>query len=100
MDVKSAYLQAMGFSNDIYIYVSPLRKEKDSNDLWKLLIPAYDLTKYGCGWYSISNEALIQDFGLNRFRYDPLLYYYDEQDEAPVLFVQVDDYLYTRTTFI
>lgn len=72
MDVKSAYIQARGFGKDKY--VRPPLKEKDSNGLWKLLVPAYGLTDSGRLWYLTLCEALTKRFGFLHSKLDPSMY--------------------------
>lgn len=92
MDVKSAYLQAKGFTRDIY--VRPPREENDVDGLWKLLVPAYGLTDSGRLWYLTSYEALTTRYGFKALRLDPSLYLRTSENGTLLLVVQVDDYLY------
>lgn len=61
MDAEKAYLQANGFSWEIYI-----RPPKEANDpmaLWRLLVPAYGLVDSGRLWYRTNDAALLKVCG-------------------------------------
>lgn len=97
MDIKAAYLQATGFTREIYI--RPPREAKEDGVLWQLLAAAYGLTESGRLWYLTSNTALIHKHGLTRCKYDHTLYYAinDLGVLEFILAVQVDDYTYSGT---
>ena len=94
MDIETAFLQAIGFSRQIY--VRPPREARSSHQLWRLELPAYGLSDSGRLWYLTSDRELIKSFGLTRSSYDYTLYYSTDSTGLLdfILAVQVDDYIY------
>lgn len=93
-DLKTAFLQALGFARKVY--VRPPREVQEQGTLWLLLAAAYGLTESGRLWYLTSNCKLITNFGIDRCRYDYTLYYFRDTagDLDFILAVKVDDYIY------
>jgi len=97
MDIRAAFLQALGFNRTIY--VRPPKEEGDSGLLWKLLAAAYGLVDSGRLWYLTSNAALCDLFGLVRSKYEPTLYFSRNKKSQLdfIVVVQVDNYIYAGT---
>lgn len=94
MDAEAAFLQARGFSREVYV-----RPPKESNDLtvlWLLLAPSYGLADSGRMWYRTNDEALLNVNHLSRSKFEPTLYFRksDCGDLNFLLVIQVDNYLY------
>lgn len=93
MDVSTAFLQAEGFTRDIY--VKPPKEANDIMGLWKLKAAAYGLVDSGRLWYRTSDHSLLTDGHLTRSRFEPTLYFKGVIDMlAFVLVAQVDNYIY------
>jgi hypothetical protein len=90
LDIKAAYLQANGFSREIY--VRPPQEEADILHPWKLEKPAYRLSDSGRLWILTSFSAQ-QAHDLQPCPYDKTIF----KSRATDLFIttQVDNFLFT-----
>lgn len=97
MDAVAAFLQAKGFSRQVY--VRPPREANDPTGIWLLLAAAYGLSNGSRLWYRTNDEALLGIHCLTRSKFEPTFYFKKSADNSLVfvLAVQVDNYLYTRT---
>lgn len=64
MDAEVAFLQAQGFSREVFIH--PPKEAGDTTGLWKLLAPAYGLADSGRLWYRANDSALLNVYNLQR----------------------------------
>lgn len=97
MDAEAAFLQAEGFSREVF--VRPAQEANDPTGLWLLLAPAYGLADSGRLWYRTNDKALQDVYKLNRSSYEPTLYYHKTEEGQLdfILVFQVDIYLYSGT---
>ena len=96
MDIKSAFLQGMELSRDIYIRPPP---EADSKGvLWKLKKCVYGLADASLYWYNKVKEIMLGTGG-KVSQVDPAVFYWlDENCKVKgVLACHVDDFLWAGT---
>lgn len=92
IDVKSAYLQAKGFTRNIF--VRQQREESNVGGLRKLFVPSYDLPNSSRLCYLTSYEALTTHYGFKQSKLDPSPCTHRTENDTHLLLVQVNDYLY------
>jgi hypothetical protein len=90
IDVKNAYLQAMGFNREIY--VRPPKEENEKTQEWCLEKPAYGLADGGRLWF-LTGVRAMQDHNLRYFPYDRTLF--ASNDASIIVTTQVDNFIYT-----
>lgn len=93
MDIKSAFLQGMQLSREIYVRPPPeVGKE---NVLWKLNKCVYGLADASLYWYNKVKEIMLST-GSKMSKVDPAVFYWlDEQCKVTgVLACHVDDFLW------
>ena len=93
MDIKSAFLQGMELSRDIYIRPPP--EAGSENVIWKLKKCVYGLADASLYWYNKVKETMLGTVG-KMTQVDPAVFYWlDEQLKvAGVLACHVDDFLW------
>lgn len=91
MDFKSAFLQGMELSRDIYIRPPP--EAGVDNVLWKLKKCVYGLADASLYWYNKVKELMLNSGG-KMSRVDSAVFYWqDEQSEVTgILACHVDDF--------
>ncbi len=92
MDIKSAFLQGMQLSREIYIRPPP--EAGKENVLWKLNKCVYGLADASLYWYNKVKEIMLSTGG-KMSKVDPAVFYWlDEQCKVTgVLACHVDDFL-------
>lgn len=96
MDIKSAFLQGMELSRDIFIRPPP---EADSEGtVWKLKKCVYGLADASLYWYNRVKEIMLRAAG-KMSKVDPAVFYWLDQDSAVtgVLACHVDDFIWGGT---
>eukprot|EP00171_Calliarthron_tuberculosum_P022319 IDg22319t1 len=95
MDIAAAYLQALGFTREIYM--KPPKEETKRDVYWKLSKAAYGLADSGRLWYLTSDSALTKLCGLSRSNLEHTLYYRKNAfgKLSFILISQVDNYVYS-----
>lgn len=93
MDIKSAFLQGMELSRDIYIRPPP--EAGSDGILWKLKKCVYGLADASLYWYNKVKEIMLSTGG-KMSQVDPAVFYWqDEQFKVTgVLACHVDDFLW------
>lgn len=93
MDIKSAFLQGMQLSREIY--VRPPAEAGKENILWKLKKCVYGLADASLYWYNKLKEIMLSTGG-KIYQVDPAVsYWLDEQCKVTgVLACHVDDFLW------
>lgn len=93
MDIKSAFLQGMELSRDIYIRPPP--EAGVDNALWKLKTCVYGLADASLYWYNKVKELMLNSGG-KMSRVGPAVFYWqNEQSEVTgVLACHVDDFFW------
>lgn len=93
MDIKSAFLQVMELSRDIYI--RPPLEAGSANAIWKLKKCVYGLADASLYWYNKVKEIMLGTGG-KMSQVDPAVFYWlDEQFKVNgVLACHVDDFLW------
>lgn len=92
MDIKTSFLQTEGFKWDVCM--KPPKEARDPTYLWKLLAAAYGLVDRRHLWFRTSDNALVNDYILDKSRYEHTLYFKKQDDELFfILLAQVDNYI-------
>ncbi len=93
MDIKSAFLQGMQLSREIYIRPPP--EAGKVNVLWKLNKCVYGLADASLYWYNKVKELMLSTGG-KMSKVDPAVFYWlDEQCKVTVVLAcHVDDFLW------
>lgn len=93
MDIKSAFLQGMQLSREIYVRPPP--EAEKGNILWKLNKCVYGLADASLYWYNKVKEIMLSTGG-KMSQVDPAVFYWlDEQCKViGVLACHVDDFLW------
>ena len=91
LDVKSAFLQGIKITRDVYIKPP---KEANTNLIWKLLKCIYGLADAGRHWYLRIIEELL-DLGLIQCTYDKAIFmWYDKSGLGGIIACHVDDLIF------
>lgn len=96
MDIKSAFLQGMQLSRDIYIRPPPEAESKET--LWKLNKCVYGLADASLYWYNRVKEIVLTAGG-KVSQVGPAVFYWLDQDctVTGVLACHVDDFVWGGT---
>ena len=96
MDIKSAFLQGMSLSRDVYIKPPP--EAESEGTLWKLKKCVYGLADASLYWYNRVKEIVLATGG-NISKVDPAIFYWLDEDCAVsgVLACHVDDFIWGGT---
>lgn len=93
MDIKSAFLQGMQLSREIYVRPPPEAGKEDT--LWKLNKCVYGLADASLYWYNNVKEIMLKTGGRMSLVDPAVFYWLDEQCKVTgVLACHVDDFLW------
>lgn len=94
LDIKSAFLQGIEITRDVYIKPP---KEANAKFIWKLLKCIYGLADAGRHWYLRIKKELLA-LGLIQCRYDKAIFmWYDQSLLCGILACHVDDLIFGGT---
>lgn len=94
IDIKSAFLQGIPLSRDVFLKPP---KEAKSDKLWKLNQAVYGLSDAGRHWYDRVKDELLK-LHVNMSKLDKSVFYYCKNGTCEgVLIVHVDDFLFGGT---
>ena len=94
MDIKSAYLQGMPLTREVYM-MPP--KEADTQNLWCLKKCPYRLADAGRRWYIKVEEELIA-LGAHQPKLDQAMFaWHDDNKCIGLMAIHVDDFIYGGT---
>ena len=94
LDVKSAFLQGIDITRDVFIKPP---KEANTDMIWKLLRCIYGLADAGRHWYLRIMEVLL-DLGLIQCTYDKAIFlWYDNNNLCGIIACHVDDLMFGGT---
>lgn len=93
MDIKSAFLQGMELSRDIFIKPPP--EANSTGMLWKLRKCVYGLADASLYWYNRVKNIMIEAGGIMS-KVDPAVFYWLDEDKnvTGVLACHVDDFIW------